>query len=302
MKGITQRLVETTLRKYGVPEWVDPYVHKYLKSNPVSVVKFATSFIDTKRKKGEVTKKYVRLPNGTTFGMDSIIHLLNLFYYGEDRMVGIYKDWSENSTEHNAEYSARFAAMMPLKAKHARAIKNMMEGLGKRPEAKEPKEIKEVFDYIGSLKAWNDRILATNVVLRGSYANVFGTIFFKVFYPVSPEFMRSLGKAFETDAIDNEWGFEEARKIIADGLVPEERILQLARELTARVLLSIEANMKFAKKAKIPKELELLRDIAVANPFHTLKELGLEIDVDKEVKMVASVAKGLSTQKKAAKR
>ncbi|MDE1833096.1 MAG: hypothetical protein KGH58_01620 [Candidatus Micrarchaeota archaeon] len=298
MKGIAERIVGPTLRKYGVPEWVDPYVYKYLKSNPLTVVKFATSFIDTKRKKGEVTKKYVRLPNGTTFSMDSIIHLLNLFYYGEDRMVGIYKRWSEGGSE----YSARFSAMIPSKAKHARALKNMMEGLGRRPDTKEPRELKEVFDYIGSLLAWNDRIIATNVVLRGSYANVFGSIFFKVFYPVSPEFMRSLGKAFASDAVDNEWGFEEAKRIIREGLMPEERVLELARELTARVLLSIEANMRFARQAKILREMELLRDIAVANPFHTLKELGLDVDVPLEIRTVSALARSLGRAKRAGRK
>ncbi|MDE1810792.1 MAG: hypothetical protein KGH66_02015 [Candidatus Micrarchaeota archaeon] len=298
MKGVAERVVGPILRRYNVPEWVDPYVYKYLKSNPISVVKFATSFIDTKRKKGEVTKRYVKLPNGTTFSMDSVIHLLNLFYYGEDRMVGIYKGWSESGGG-NAEYAARFAAMIPSKAKHARAIKNMMEGLGRRPEAKEPKELKEVFDYIGSIETWNDRILATNIVLRGSYANVFGSIFFKAFYPVSPEFMRSLGKAFESDAVDNQWGFEEAKKIVQEGLVPTDRVLELARSLTARVLLSIEANMKFARQAKILMEMELLRDISIASPFHTLKELGIEIDVNSEVKRVTAESKALKKGKKA---
>ncbi|MGI0134406.1 MAG: hypothetical protein ACREBW_05560, partial [Candidatus Micrarchaeaceae archaeon] len=162
---------------------------------------------------------------------------------------------------------------------------NLIEGLGYKV-GERPKELAQVFDYIKSLDTWPDRIIATNVILRDSYAKTFGFIFYKVFYPVAPEFMRSFGKAF-TDANDEAmWGVQESKRLIGKGAVDERRLIELAHDITVRIAKSIDANIKLAKEAGIETEAKLLRDIAVAYPFQNLLEMGLDVDVEREVKSV----------------
>ncbi len=273
-------IVGKALDKYGVPEWVRPYIFKHALTHPVSAVKFAVSFVDTKRKKGEVTKEYVRLPNGLRIRMAYILRVLNLFYYGEERMAKMYGLWSERAAVPNHAYAEHFYNTAATDDRHARAVKNLIEGLGyKIGEA--PKELMDVFDYVERMDSWNDRIVAAAIVLRGSYANSFGRMFYKVFYPAAPEFMRSFGKAFRDS--EASWEYEEAMHIIQGGTVPEEHVLELTRSILFRVLYSISANMQLATRSGIEPEIKLLSEIAIAYPFHMLRELGINVDVRREV-------------------
>ncbi|MDE1869229.1 MAG: hypothetical protein KGH60_04690 [Candidatus Micrarchaeota archaeon] len=285
MKLLADKLVSSALEKYNVPMWVKPYIMKYVKENPVSTIKFAMSFVEIKRKKGQITDKAIVLPNGTKFKKESIMKLLNLFYYGEVSIADVTTSWCESVTDHNAEYVKYFEQMGEHEQRHIRAIKNLIEGLGYRL-GEQPKELSEVFTYIKGLDSWPDRIIATNVILRNSYAKTFGFIFYKVFYPVAPEFMRSFGKAFTDTDEEEMWGVQESKRLIGNGAVDEARLILLAHDITVRIARSIDANMKLAKESGIETEAKLLRDIAVAYPFQNLLEMGLDVDVEKEVRAV----------------
>jgi hypothetical protein len=285
-------IVGKALDKYGVPEWIRPYIFKHAMAHPVSAVKFALSFVDTKRKKGEVTKEYVRLPNGLRIRMAYILRVLNMFYHGEERMARMYGLWSERAADPNHAYSEHFYNAAAADYRHARAIKNLIEGLGYRIEDA-PKELMDVFDYVESMDSWNDRIIAAAIVLRGAYANAFGQMFYKVFYPAAQEFMRSFGKAFQGS--DASWEYEEAMHIIQGGTVPEDHVLELTRNILFKVLYSISANMQLATRSGIEPEIELLSEIAIAYPFHMLRELGINVDVNKEV---GSVKRSIATFKR----
>jgi hypothetical protein len=277
--------------RYGVPGWVRPYAYRYIKENPISAVKFAISLVDIKRKRGEVTKTEVRLPNGKSFKMESILKLLNLFFYGEECLAHIENSWAERSLNRNAEYEKRFAEMADIDSKYARAIKNLAEGLG-RNVGEKPESIASAFDYIAKIDPWEERIIATGIMLRYSYAKTFGAVFYKVFYPVSPEFMRSFGKAFGSKNMER-WDSEEAVRIIKGNSIDREHLLWLARETLARILQTIESNMKLAKELGMEKEVRLLADISIAYPFHRLSELGIDVDIEREVRVVRSISSKL---------
>jgi hypothetical protein len=278
-------IIDSALNKYNVPTWVRPYIYKYVKENPVSTVKFAISLVDVKRKKGEVTKTHVKLPNGKEFKMESILKLLNLFYYGEESIASLEKHWATESKDRNAEFETHFQEMSDIDYKYTRAIKNLTEGLG-HSVGQQNESIKKLFDYISSIENWNDRIVATGLILRYSYARTFGTVFYKVFYPVAPEFMRSFGKAFRTVDDAERWDSEEARRRIRNNSIDKEHTLELVREILPRIMLPIEKNMSLAKELELENEVKLLCDISIAYPFQVLSELGMELDVEKEVKQV----------------
>lgn len=280
-----ERLVDSTLQKYEVPDWVKPYVYKYVKENPLVAVKYAISLIDVKRKKGEVTKTYVRLPNGTEFKIDAILKLLNLFYYGEENIAKLERHWATHPMDRNAEYERHYLEMSEIDLKYTRAIKNLTEGLG-HGVGEEQQSITNVFEYISKIESWQQRVIATGIILRFSYAKTFGAIFYRVFYPVSPEFMRSFGKAFRIKGSPERWDFEEAARIIKNNNIDKEEVLELTREVLARILMSIEANIKLAREMKLEKEVKMLADISVAYPFQQLSELGFKLNVDEEVKQV----------------
>ena len=256
---------------------------------PANTVKFATSFIDVKRRKGEITGDCIKLPNGLKFKKEHVLHLLSIVFYCEESLANIASKWASSKSNHNTEYSAHFKEMSTIDAKHARAIMNLIEGLGRKPKGPQ-KELIEVFDYVAALESWQERIIATELVLRASYANSFGKIFYRVFYPVSPEFMRSFGKAFYDSAYESVWGMNEAKKIIDEDLLPKERLLELTSGLLVRVLLSINANMRLAKASGVENETKLLAEIAIAYPFHTLAKMGVRMDIEKEIKAVVDRA------------
>jgi hypothetical protein len=279
------RLVDSAMSKYNVPEWVRPYAYKYVRNNPIGSVKFAISLVDTKRKKGEVTKERVMLPNGKSFKVESILKVLSLFFYGEDVIAHIERGWADVSRVKNAEYERRFSEMSELDAKYARAIKNLAEGLGGRVGERQ-ESLARTFDYIAAMEDWNERVFVTGLVLRYAYARTFGSVFYKVFYPVAPEFMRSFGKAFSSKNRGVNWDTEEAERLVRSGTIERGRVLELARETLARIMWSVDANMRLAKELSMEKEVALLSEVSVAYPFHRLEELGVELDVKDEIETV----------------
>ncbi len=277
-------IVNKTMEKYGLPPWVKPYVFEYIKGNPMGAIRHATSFVEIRRKKGEITREYVRLPNGLTFKIDFIEEVLSLFHYGEERIDEIYGRWSKEPGYDNLERKKHFAELSQLSKRHLRAIKNLMEGIG--IQQRQPRRgVVELFDYISSLKDWDDRILASGIFIKYSFSFPFGLVFYKVFYPVAPEFMRSFGKAFTVKTDATQW-LEAESKRIAFEKRDSEHLRELADQLLSRISSSISSEESLAKSSGISGEIKLLRDVSVAYPLHVLSELGSPIDVDKKVKAI----------------
>ncbi|MGI0100465.1 MAG: hypothetical protein ACREBH_01965 [Candidatus Micrarchaeaceae archaeon] len=290
MNSPMDKLIDTTMIRYGLPGWVRPYIHRYVRDSPVSAVRFAISLIDTKRKKGSITKTQVKLPNGKALSMGSVLKLLGLFFHGEENISRAEIAWANSSADRNAIYEARFAEMAEIDAKRARAIKNLAEGLG-HAIGECPKSMARTFERIAEIEDWRDRIVATGIIVKYAYAATFGTLFYRVFYPVSPEFMRFFGKAFDGDDKDSErWDTAEARRMLEDGSLDSERVLGLSRELLVEILRSMESNMDIAKELGLEKEVMLLSEISVAYPFEVLSEMGVKVDIDDEVKRIKKLS------------
>lgn len=286
LKGM---LVEAMLKRYGLPPWMKEYILEYLKGNDVSAAKYAISFIKVGRKKGAVTKTEIILPNGKRFRKDQIAHLLSLFYYGETRLSRISWSWSIGNGR-DLEMARHFGAMHLVEERRARAIKNLIEAFGYKIEDPSD-ELKEVFDYVEQLGTSQERVVAKRIFLNYAYAQPFGQVFYKAFYPVSPEYMRSFGKEFSIRSADAIYGERAAENIIVHGELDRQKLIGLATEILIRVARSIDAELPRARRAGIEKETLLLRNIAIAYPFHRLKELGVDIDVKKEIANVKRKAR-----------
>ncbi|MGC8687402.1 MAG: hypothetical protein ACP5RM_01730 [Candidatus Micrarchaeia archaeon] len=278
-------IIGSILKKYNIPVWVTPYVLKYAKGNPMRTIKFAMSFIETKRKKGAVANGNVILPNGLQLKVSSLIRILNIVFYEQDLMSKVAKKWAMQPAGHDSVYAKYAMELAEAEERHAIAIKNLIEGLGYK--IGEPdKQLEALFDYICNLDSWQKRLIAVNIVLRDSYAKAFGVILYKVFYSVSPEYMRAFGKAFKGDEKYAERGYNEAVSVIVNRELSDEEITGLTRDILVRVLRTIDINMSIAKEAGIEEEVKFLRDIAILYPFQMLKELGVAINPDKELEEV----------------
>ncbi|MCL5430014.1 MAG: hypothetical protein M1504_00885 [Candidatus Marsarchaeota archaeon] len=289
---IKRVVIETTLNKYGLPKWIAPYAEEYISGNTIAAIKYAKSFVNFGRKKGMVTKDTITLPNGVTFKKEQVVHLLSLFYYGELRISGISLHWS-NMFARDSMQSEHFRTMSEMEAKRARAIKNVISGVGYKAE--EPtKELVAVYDYVGSLTSWEEMLVTRKILLNYSYVMPFAQIFYRIFYPVSPEFMRSFGTTFKKKGERETRAEEEAEKIVREGKISRERLLQLTDDILGLVARSIDAEMPNAKRAGVIKEALLLRNISLAFPLHRLNDFGLEIDVDNEIKNLGKTNNGIS--------
>ncbi len=291
-------LVDKIMKKYGVPDWVKPYVYAYIRSNPLNAVRRGISFIDVKRKRGRITGNVIELPNSVQFEVSDVTRIVSLFYAGEEESSRIAESWSKDLHDYDSKrYAEHFAALSEIEQKHLRAIKNMLEGLGKK-SGSETAEVRALFEKLGSITDWKERIISYDLVLKSSYGSTFGNIFYKVFYPVMPEYMRSFGKAFSSEDTEAGWGYEEAKRIIRDKEIDAQRLVQLFNDLLPLVGSIINANMDIAEKAGINKEVSLLRDIAIAYPVYISKECGADIDAEKET---AAILETLKRRNKPAK-
>ncbi|MGC8478884.1 MAG: hypothetical protein ACP5NE_03085 [Candidatus Micrarchaeia archaeon] len=282
-------IIGPIMERYGIPPWVSPFIYDYVKKDPINAVKKGLSFIDTKRKKGEVTKKGVVLPNNYVFDIGSISEILSAFFYLEDRVSRIIDEWLSVAPGHDyLEYGEHFQKISENDKRHARAIKNLTEGLGIK--IGEPKqELKEVFDSLEAVNSWPERLIALEVILKRSYAT-FGMVFYKVFYPASPEFMRSFAKVFRSEEIES-WESKEVERLLASNEIGKERVLELSEELLVKAYDSMHAYMPIAKKEKIAEEVELIIAVALAHPLQFLNEHGIEVNVKKKVDEILSASK-----------
>lgn len=275
-------LIDAQLDKYGVPAWARPYVYKYATRNTVHTIKFAISLIDVGRKKGAVSREGVRLPNGATIPTESIAKLVNIFFYGKERIADVETAWVNSKASRNPEYEKEYRKLSSIDHAQARAIRNMMEGMG-RKLGDEPNTISPIIDKLSRIEKWELRVVATGIVINYSYVKTFGTMFFKAFYHVVPEYMRTLGKAFTTKDAPERWDVGEAKRLIASGELSGPETIAFVEDLLLSVKKSIDLNMKMAKSMGLEAEIQLLEEIALAYPLNTLKEAGLDIDVQKTV-------------------
>ena len=276
LSGITTKLVDRAMDKYGVPEWARPYVYKYVSRNKVDLVKTAIGMVGFGRKKGQITSEYAILPNGRKFRMQSIIKLLSVFFHGEHRLANLESDWAKNHTTGNSEYAEGYMVLAEGDYKGARAMNNLVEGLRyKMPE--DNGTLDPLFGRLTRLESWDERILASGIILNYCYMKPFAGMLMRVFYPVVPEFMRSFNKAFAQDKSGERWDLLEARKLIATGKISKERAASLANELLGLVSKSIDSNIALATELGIKEEILLLKEVSVAYPTHILRELGIEV-------------------------
>ncbi|MGC8730247.1 MAG: hypothetical protein ACP5RP_02615 [Candidatus Micrarchaeia archaeon] len=280
--GAADELFDQVLKKYNIPEWTKPYIYEYIKKDPLNAIKKATSFVDVKRKKGEVTSKYIKLPNGTILDINLIVHLMSTLFYIENRLSVIGKKWKE-SLRSNRSYYEYYSALEEVSLSHARAIKIIMEGMNKKIIEPE-KEMVDLLDYIESISDPSERIIATELALRYSFAKSFGLVFYKVFYPAAPELMRTLSKAFEENNSVSKLGEEELKKIIKESDL--EVLSKNLHSILLKVYSAIESELPIADKAGIKNEIELVRDISIAYPYYELSECGFSVDIQKEVESI----------------
>jgi hypothetical protein len=281
--NITSMVVEAALRKYDLPLWAKPYIFRYVKGMSRDELKRDVGFLRFGRRKGSITGKGVTLPNGVLFKMDDIVHLLNLFYYGESRISAISGQWA--TTSGDKQHSEHFRVMQKLELKRARAIKNFVQGLGHKVSGPS-KELVEVFDYVEALKNWEDRVITKKILLYMSYVNPIGYVFYRVFYPVSSEFLRPLANIFTKKELFEEDGTREAEALVRNHTLDSAALEQLSEQVMSRVASSIKAEMPRAKKAGIEREAQLLMELAVAHPIYRLVELGADMKPEKTIKRI----------------
>jgi hypothetical protein len=276
LSGLTAKLVDSAMDRYGVPEWARPYVYKYVSKNKVELVKTAISFVGFGRKKGQITDDYTILPNGRKFRTKSIIKLVGVFFHGEQRLADLEMHWAKVHGIGNPEYEDGYLTLANLDYKGARAMKNLMEGLKyKIPE--DNHTLDALFNRMEQLETWEERIVASGIILDYCYIKPFAGIFMRVFYPVVPEFMRNFGKAFTSKEAKERWDLVEARRLIATGAISKEKAAALSKELLELFSQSIDNNMPIAKELGVLEEISLLKEISYAYPVHVLEELGIEL-------------------------
>ena len=275
LSGLTAKLVDSAMDRYGVPEWARPYVYKYVSRNKVETIRKAIGMVGFGRKRGRIAGDYAVLPNGMRFRMDSIIKLLGVFFHGEHRLADLESYWANNHAVGNPEYEKGFLELADSDYKGARAMKNLVEGL-RRKMPDDNGTLDQLFGRLARLESWEERIFASGMILNHCYMKPFAGMFMRVFYPIVPEFMRSFNKAFTLKESKERWDLLEARRLVSTGRISRERAIALKDELLPLVSKSIDNNMMIAKELDIKDEISLLKEIALAYPNQVLSELGAD--------------------------
>ncbi len=285
--GIAGAIVDKALERYKIPLWIRPYIYKYASRNKIQTIKFALSLINVGRRKGAITKDFIIMPNGTKFRSDAVLELISLFFNGEEQIAQIEREWSNDSMRHNAKYEAIYADLNESDSKRARAVRNLIEGMGSGIDIvnKTKKEDLAIFREIEKLNDWNERLIATGIVINYSYMKTFGAVFFRVFYPIAPELMRNLGKAFASSYRHKpeRQDTAEARRIIAEHKLSDEQLINITRRLLVAIKQTIDQNIHLAVSLGVKNEIEMMEEIAIAYPLHMLKVMGVSLDVSEEV-------------------
>ncbi len=275
------KLFDYALKKYNMPVWTKEYILNYLnKKSKIESMKHLMILIN-RRKKPILTKTKIKLPNGSVFEIKDILHIISLFYFGEMLMQKVIEQWLDNRT--NIEYTKHFINILDITEKHEGTIKNLLNGFKYKIE-EPPKNIKRVFEYIENTKDCNERIIIIGIILQDAYAISFGNIFYKVFFYLSPEYMKLIKQSLNYKISEINWFNNQAKQIIKNKLINENRLISLSENLSILINNSIKSESKFAQKLKIKNEVELIKTIAIAYIFHDLYELNVNINIDIEMK------------------
>lgn len=274
LSGITAKLVDSAMDRYGVPAWARPYVYKYVSRNRTDAIRAAIGMVGFGRKKGEIKDGYVVLPNGRKFKIESIAKLLAIFFHGEQRLADLENYWASKHDVGNPVYEREYLQLSEADYKGARAMKNLMEGLKHKIPA-DNGSLDQLFGRLTRLHSWEERIFASGIILNYCYMKPFAGMFMKVFHPIVPEFMRNFNKAFTNENEGERWDMMEARRLIETGKISRERAVELTEELTSLVAKSINNNLPIAKELGIVEEISLLKELSLAYPKQVLSELGV---------------------------
>jgi hypothetical protein len=164
-----------------------------------------------------------------------------------------------------------------------RAIKNLIDGMEMKDIGATTGTLK-LLDFIEHLETIEERILISGLILRYTYAQTFGMIFYKVFYPTAPEFMRSFGKALSADNKTMQWLDSELRYILQHN--DRDRNLASVKNMLSVAAECIDTELPSAKRSNIEKEFLLLRNISVAYPLHVMKEYDYDINPETEARLI----------------
>ncbi|MEM0123986.1 MAG: hypothetical protein QXF41_00375 [Candidatus Micrarchaeaceae archaeon] len=279
--------IDSLIDENNLPKWLKGYALTYLRKDPINMLSKAVGFVFFGRKHGHFDEKYVYLPNKAKFRIKDVAYVTMLFRYGEKRLAEITGRWSKNVNTADP-YISHFMKMSSIYAKHVMALNSMLAGLGADTEFEPNKAVSDVFDYIEKINLNYGRILAIDLILRYSYAKTFGFAFYRTFYPVSPEFMRGIGKVFASDTAESLHGEQEAIRMLDARLIESEYLLGITRELLKRVCISINSTMPVAKRMHIENEILFLRDVSIAYPLHIMSEHGIIEQPDEEAKAIIS--------------
>jgi len=274
------KLFDYALKKYDMPIWTKKYILNYLnKKSKIESMKHLMILVN-RRKKPVLTKTKIKLPNGSIFEIKDILYIISLFYFGEMLMQKVIENWLDNRT--TIEHTKHFINILDITKTHERTIKNLLNGFEYKIK-EPPKNIKRVFEYIENIKDCNERIIIIGIILQDAYVISFGNIFYKVFFYLSPEYMKLIKQSLNYKISEINWFNDQSKQIIKNKLIDENRLISLSENLSILINNSIKSELKFAQKLKIKNEVELIKTIAIAYIFHDLYELNVNINIDSEM-------------------
>ncbi|MGC8586890.1 MAG: hypothetical protein ACP5K9_01200 [Candidatus Micrarchaeia archaeon] len=278
-------VIDPIIKKYNLPPWVKLYAAKYIKKNPSKVISAAFGFVNYGRKKGAISGGKIILPNKYEFDIDTVAYISELFLYGDRKLAEIATIWSSRQMD---PYKDHYAKLSKAYESDAHAINSLLEGLKKKPNFEPTKELEELFAYIKGIDNAYMRIVALDFIIKYAYAKTFGSVFFKAFYPVSPEFMRQLKSVLNYNSGEFSFGEAEAMRIIKEKVIPETELLESAKRILMLICNSIKSEMQIAKKAGIATEISLLGEVSIAYPLHIIADAGVSISPDAEAESIFS--------------
>jgi hypothetical protein len=276
--------LDKVLEKQGIPKWAVGPIVEYLKSrkDKIGTIKSLLAIISS-RKKPVLTKTTITLQNGMEFRINDILYVVSLFYFGEAMMHRILENWMQEKSKPAPEYALHFQQLLDITDKHKNAIKNLLDGMDYALIAP-PQHIKSVFDAVEQVSDWNERIFVIGFLLRNTYDASFGAVFYKIFYRISPEYMKLVSAALEYKAEEAKWFEIMSISMISKNKISQTRVIGITHSIVSLINRSIKKEMGHARKMHISPEIDLLRRIAIAHVFSELSAIMPGIDSNKEEK------------------
>ena len=276
--------LDKVLEKQGIPTWAVGPIVEYLRSRKekIGTIKSLLAIISS-RKKPVLTKTTIKLQNGMEFKIKDILYVVSLFYFGEAMMHRILEKWMQEKSKPALEYTLHFQQLLDITDTHKNAIKNLLDGMDYNLVAP-PQHIKAVFDAVEHVSNWDERIFVIGFLLRNTYDASFGAVFYKIFYKISPEYMKLVSAALDYKADEAKWFEAKSVSIISENKISPNKVIELTHSIVFLINKSIKKEMSRARKMHIYSEIDLLRRIAIAHVFTELSNFVPGIDANKEEK------------------